>query len=260
MTINRSIARIVTAAGLCLFAWGARAEVPADGQAYMDAAFTSVESLIKASQTLKPVLPRLADPVDGKVLADLWNAPAILGKAPYAAPDITALLDIIQRQTRVLQIYALFTPEPGRKEPDQAANAVEFQDELTRSRSFLLKAVGAALPAINDFATKLTPEEKTDARIRGLREMRVGLQEIVVGSALALRSPGLRDDNRLLLARGFAENAAGIAAGLEQPDRQALVAALQAAKPTLKPDAQKAVAEFVTAFSAAPCEGLCKLD
>jgi hypothetical protein len=260
MTMIRPIARIVTAAGLCLFAWGARAEVPANGQAYMDAAFTSVESLIKASQTLKPVLPRLADPVDGKVLADLWNVPAILGQAPYAASDISALLDIIQKQTRILQIYALFTPEPGRKEPDQAANAAEFQDELTRSRSFLLKAAGAALPAINDFAAKLQPEEKTDARIRGLREMRLGLQEIVVGSALALRSPGLRDANRLLLARGFAENAAGIATGLEQADRQALVSALQAAKSNLKPDAQKAIADTVAAFSAAPCEGLCKLD
>jgi hypothetical protein len=260
MTMIRPIARIVTAAGLCLFAWGARAEVPANGQAYMDAAFTSVESLIKASQTLKPVLPRLADPVDGKVLADLWNVPAILGQAPYAASDISALLDIIQKQTRILQIYALFTPEPGRKEPDQAANAVEFQDELTRSRSFLLKAAGAALPAINDFAAKLQPEEKTDARIRGLREMRLGLQEIVVGSALALRSPGLRDANRLLLARGFAENAAGIATGLEQADRQALVSALQAAKSNLKPDAQKAIADTVAAFSVAPCEGLCKLD
>ena len=260
MTMIRPIARIVTAAGLCLFAWGARAEVPANGQAYMDAAFTSVESLIKASQTLKPVLPRLADPVDGKVLADLWNVPAILGQAPYAASDISALLDIIQKQTRILQIYALFTPEPGRKEPDQAANAVEFQDELTRSRSFLLKAAGAALPAINDFAAKLQPEEKTDARIRGLREMRLGLQEIVVGSALALRSPGLRDANPLLLARGFAENAAGIATGLEQADRQALVSALQAAKSNLKPDAQKAIADTVAAFSAAPCEGLCKLD
>lgn len=255
----RSIARIAALSGLCLLAPAARAEVPANGQAYLDAALASVESLLRLYDG-KGTLPRLSDPVDGKVLADVWNVPAILGKAPYGAADLPALHDIVQKQTRVLQVYALFLPGQGRKEPDLAANAVEFQDEMTRSRVFLLKAAGGTLSAINDFSFKLKEEDKTEARAQGLRQMRLGLQEIVVGAALALRGTGLSDANRLLIAQAFAENAGGIAAALAPPDRNALVGALQAVSPSLKPEAQKAVAEFASVVAAAPCEGFCLVN
>ena len=90
--------------------------------------------------------------------------------------------------------------------------------------------------------------------------MRLGLQEIVVGAALALRSPELRDANRLLIAQAFAENAAGIATALAPPDRTALVSALQAVRPSLKPEAQKAITDFATAVTAAPCELFCLVN
>lgn len=255
----RSIARIAAISGVCLLAVAARAEMPAKGKAYHDAAFASVESLLRLYNG-KPTPPRLSDPVDGKVMADVWNAPAILGKSPYPAENLSALLDIIEKQARVLQAYALFSPQPGRKPPDQAANAVEFQDELTRGRVFLLKAVGGASSALNDFASNLKEADKTEARVKGLRQMRLGLQEIVVGSALALRGTGLRDANRLLIAQAFAENAAGIAASLTPPDRNALVSALQAVSPSLKPDAQKAISDFAATIAATPCEGFCTVN
>jgi len=255
----RSIARIAAMAGLCLLAPAARAELPANGKAYMDAAYASVDSLIKLYGG-KGVLPRLSDPVDGKVLADIWDMPAILGQPPYPAENLAALLDIIEKQARILQIYALFSPQPGRKQPDQAANAVEFQDELTRARVFLLRAAGGALSAINDFSYNLKEEDRTEARGKGLRQMRLGLQEIVFGSAIALRGTGLSDANRLMIAQGFAENAAGIAAALAPPDRNALVSALQSVSPSLKPDAQKAIAGFATTMAAAPCEGFCLVN
>lgn len=255
----RSIARIAAISGFCLLAATARAELPANGKAYHDAAFASVESLLRLYNG-KAAPPRLSDPVDGKVMADIWNAPAILGKPPYPAENLSALLDIIEKQARVLQAYALFSPQPGRKAPDQAANAVAFQDELTRGRVFLLKAVGGASSALYDFASNLTEAEKTDARVKGLRQMRLGLQEIVVGSALALRGTGLSDANRLLIAQAFAENAAGIAASLTPPDRNALVSSLQSVSSTLKPDAQKAISDFAATIAATPCEGFCTVN
>jgi hypothetical protein len=255
----RSIARIAAISGLCLLAPATRAEVPANGKAYLDAAFASVESLLKLYEG-KPALPRLSDPVDGKVLVDLWNVPAILGKPPYGAADLPTLLDMVQKQVRILQVYALFSAQPGRKEADQAANAVEFQDELTRTRVFLLQAAGGTLAAINDFSSRLKEDDKTEARAQGLRQMRVGLQEIIVGSALALRAPGLRDANRLLIAQAFAENAAGIAAALAPPDRSALVGALQGVSSSLKPEAQKAISAFASTVAAAPCDGFCLVN
>ncbi|HVK90474.1 hypothetical protein [Bosea sp. NBC_00550] len=257
MTRFGSIARFAALGALCILGTAARAEVPANGPGYMDAAFASVDTLIKASQG-KPTLPRLADPVEGKVLEDVWNEAAILGKAPYAEADIPALLAIVQKQTLILKAYTLFSPD--RKAPDTARNTVEFQDELTRTHVFLLKAVAASLEAINSFGAHLKVEEKTEARFQGIRQMRLGLQEIVAGAALALRIPALRPANQLLIARSLAENAAALAAGTAPPDRQALIAALQAAQPALKPDAKKAISEFIQTVSAASCDGLCRLN
>ncbi|MGX5732948.1 hypothetical protein [Bosea thiooxidans] len=252
-----SIARLAALAGLCLAGFAVRAEVPPNGQAYMDAAFASVETMIKASEG-RPSLPRLADPIDGKVLADVWDEPAILGKKPYTGADIPALLNVVQKQVRILQIYTLFSPD--RKPADAARNVVEFQDELTQTHVFLLKAVAAALQAINNFGAHLQADEKTDARFQGIRQMRLGLLEIVAGASLALRNPALKPPNQLLIARGLAEKAADIAAGIAPADRQAIIASLQAAQPLLKPDAKKAVGEFIQTVSAAPCEGLCRLN
>lgn len=254
-----SMAQLSAVAGLCLIGFAARAEVPANGAAYIEASVAAVESMMRVEPG-KTSLPRLSDPVAGKVLEDVWNEGAILGKAPYTGADIPALLNIVQQQTRILQAYTLYSPAPGKTPPDTARNVVEYQDELAHSHAFLLKAVSASLEAINNFGANLSQDEKTDARFQGLRQMRLGLQEIITGVALALRNPALREANQTLIARGLADNAAGIVAGIAPPDRTALVTALQAARPSLKPAAEKAVSAFIATATSAPCNGLCRLE
>lgn len=259
MMMRRSMARLAVLGGACLLGLAARAEVPANGSAYVDASVAAVESMIGVERG-QARLPRLADPVEGKVLEDVWNEPAILGAAPYSADDIPALLNIVQKQTRILQIYTLYSPDGGKTPPDTARNTAEYQDELARSHAFLLKVVAASLVAINDFGAHLSKDEKTETRFDGIRQMRLGLQEIVTGVALALRNPALREANQTLLARGLAENAAAIVAGIAPADRAALAAALRAAQPALKPEAKKAVEQFVGVAEKAPCDGLCRLQ
>lgn len=258
MMMRRSMLRICAAGGLGLLGLAARAEVPANGAAYMDASVAAVESMIKVERG-KASLPRLADPVDGKVLADVWNADAILGKAPYSAADIPALIGIVQKQGRILQAYTLYSPSQD-KAPDPARNTVEYQDELSRSHAFMLKAVAASLQAVNDFGANLSKDEKTEARFDGLRQMRLNLQGIVTGAAQALRNPALSEANQTLIASSFAENAAAIVAGLVPAERTALIGTLQAAQPVLKANAQKAVAQFVETAQKAGCDGLCRLQ
>lgn len=259
MTMLNSALRAALLGGICLFGAAARAEVPANGSAYIDASVAAVESLASVEPG-KARLPRLSDPVEGKVLRDVWNDAAILGKGPYTADDIPALLNIVQKQTRILQAYTLFSPNPGKVQPDTARNVVEYQDELSRSHAFLLKAIAASLQAINDFGAHLAKDEKTDERFAGLRQMRLGLQQIITGVALALRNPALREANQTLIASSLAENAAGLVAGIGQADRTALIAALQATRPALKPAADKSVAAFIATAGSAACEGLCLLQ
>lgn len=256
MTTMRSIARLAAMGGLCLLGLAVQAQVPANGPAYIEASVASVETLINASQG--KALPRLADPVEGKVLDDVWNETAILGKGPYTGADIPALLGIVQKQARVLQIYSQFSPDG--KQPDLARNAATYQDELTRSHAFTLKAIAAAFQAMTDFDAQLKPEDRTEARLQGLKQMRAGLLEIATGAAKALSGPAMKPQNQLLIARAFADNTASIVGGLAPANRQALATGLQAADAALKGDAKKPVADFVKATTATACEGLCRLN
>ncbi|MFJ5370730.1 hypothetical protein ACIPIA_16075, partial [Bosea sp. CER48] len=92
--------RLAALGGLCLLGFAARAEVPENGAAYADAAVASVESAARATPG-KQTLPRLSDPVDSRILTDIWNEAAILGKGPYRAADIPALINIVQKQVRI---------------------------------------------------------------------------------------------------------------------------------------------------------------
>lgn len=251
-----SAVRLLRAAllgGLCLAGTAARAEVPVNGANYSDAAVEAVESLMRVER--KSGLPRLSDKVDGKIIEDAWNEAAILGTPPYGANDLQQLLRIVQRQSRLLQAYTLYAPNRGK--PDIARNAAEYQDEISRSQAFLIKAAAASLEAIADFMSQLPPDAKTEARLQGVRQMRLGLQEIVSGMALGLRSPALSEANQILLAKALSDSAPRIIAGLSPEDRNALVANLKAAQPALKPAAQKPIADVIAAAGSAPCEDLC---
>lgn len=258
MTLIRTMTRLAGIGGLCLLSLAARAELPANGAGYMDASFAAVVSLTQGTGG-KARLPRLADPVEGKVLDDVWNVKAILGSGPYIGSDIPALIGILQKQAQLVTLYTQFSPG-GSAKPNPAANEREYQDELTRTHEFVLKAVAAALQAMNSFGASLTQDEKTEQRFQGLRQMRAGLLGLVTSAAGALNNPGMRPDNQLRLAKGFSENAAALAAGFAPADRKTLLTALQAASLALKPDAQKAVGDFVKTVSAAACNGLCRLD
>jgi hypothetical protein len=238
--------------------WKAWAEVPASGPAQLNAAFSAMDALTRQRRA-SGTLPRWSDPADAKVLAALWDAPAILGRPPYASNDIPLLLGILEKETQVLKTYALFSADPA-QQPDTARNAMLFQDELTRSHVFLVRIVATAMPALADFIARLKPDEMNDARRQGLRTMRLGLLELVSSAALALRSPGLTPQNQLLLANGLAENAVALAKGTTRGDRAALVATVQSALPTLSPAVQAPLKDFVTALSVDSCEGLCGLE
>ncbi|WNJ88774.1 hypothetical protein [Bosea sp. 685] len=238
--------------------WKAWAEVPASGPAQLNAAFSAMDALTRQRRA-SGTLPRWSDPADAKVLAALWNAPAILGRPPYASNDIPLLLDILGKETQIMKTYALFSADPA-LQPDTARNAMLFQDEITRSHVFLIKVIAAAMPAVADFITRLKPDEMNDARRQGLRTMRLGLLEIVSSATLALRSPGLTPENQLVLANGLAENAVALAKGTTRGDRLALVATVQSALTALSPAAQAPLKDVVAALSVKSCEGLCGLE
>lgn len=243
---------------LLVAAGPAWAEVPASGVAQLDAAYAELDKLYRQKRDAGTV-PRLSDPASGKVLAQFWDAPAILGKPPYAADDVPQLITIVEKQSQVLKMYIFFSPSPITP-PDTAKNAVTFQDEVMRSHAFLVRTAGAVLPALGAFIGALPPSEMTEARAKGLRQMRLGMQQIVSSAALSLRSNGLTPENQALVVASFADNAAALAQGTTLADRKATAATMEAALPALAPASRTRMQAFIKAMSDQRCEGLCALE
>ncbi|MGL4287473.1 MAG: hypothetical protein ACRCVA_14090 [Phreatobacter sp.] len=243
---------------LSVVASHASAEVPANATTHLNAAYSALDGLIRRARP-NGTLPRWSEPESAKVLEQLWDAAAILGRPPYASKDTPLLLGILQKQVQVLKTYTLFPPGPGMA-PDTVRNSAVFQDEIARAQVFVIKTIAAALPAMNDSVGQLGPLGMTDMRRQGLRRTRQGLQELITGAVLSLRNPALRPANQGLLAESLRDNAAVLASATPRSDRAALVASIQLALPTLAPAARAPMQSVASTLSSAPCDRLCALE
>lgn len=237
---------------------GAAADVPASSATHLRMAYVALDGLIRRARP-SGTLPRWSEPDSAKVLEQLWDAPAILGRPPYTSKDVPLLLDILQKQIQILKTYALFPAGPGIA-PDTVRNATEFQDEITRAQVFLIKTSAVALAAMNDAVGQLGPLGMTDMRRQGLRRTQRGIQEFVTGAVVALRNPALRPANQAVLAESLRDNAAALASAMPRSDRAPLLATIQLALPALGPTARAPMQSVVATLSAAPCDRLCALE
>lgn len=256
--ISAGIGRLAIVLLSSALASGAAADVPASSATHLRTAHVALDALIRRARP-NGTLPRWSEPESGKVLEQLWDAPAILGQPPYTSKDVPLLLDILQKQIQVLKTYALFPAGPGMA-PDTVRNASVFQDEITRAQVFLIKTIAVALVAMNDAVGQLGPLGMTDMRRQGLRRTQRGIQELVTGAVVTLRNPALRPANQALLAETLRDNAATIAGATPRGDRAPLLATIQLALPTLGPTARAPMQSVASTLSGAPCDRLCALE
>jgi hypothetical protein len=235
-----------------------RAEVPVSGRETLEKAYRALDDRVSERRT-EGKMPRLSDPADARLLEAFWNLDAILGRHPYMAKDVPALLDIIERQKKILKSYLYFNPDTATS-PNTARNGFVFQDEVVRGSVFLMRVVAAAFEAIGDFTANLKPEQLTDIRRDGLKKMRTGLLEMLDGAAQMMRSPDLSLMNRESIAAAFAKSAAPLAAGLTVADRAVLVALARSAMNSVGPEGQKALNAFMATMSEITCKGLCRIE
>ncbi|WP_238275304.1 MULTISPECIES: hypothetical protein [Methylobacterium] len=230
------------------------AEVPASGPPAFDRAFAGLDALVRA----KGSPARLGKPWEAEALKAVWDVDAYLGRPPYGAADVGPLLDMFGKQGRLFKSYALAAP-PGAV-PDTARNTAVYQDEIVRAQAAMLRVIGALSPAMSDFVRKLKPADLTATRRDGLRQARLGLLEMISGAALTLRSPALRDPNRVILADALARDGDGLAALMTRPDREAASAAMRTALPSLTPEARAGANRFIAALADERCETLCAIE
>lgn len=255
--ISKNLIRNVLLATAIMFSIPSHATVPVSGAEHLNTALQGFITRLEEAKKLK-LLPRISNSKDVPVLEALWDVPAIIGTAPYRATDLPILMDIIQQQAQVTKTYVLFSPDAG-KLPDTDRNSVAFQDEISRSSVAMLSFIAAALEASEDFAQALTKDDTYKARLAGVLKLRLGLQQVINGTALMLRSPDLKPDNQQRLMLALADNAPAIAAAVSLQDRKTLISVIEGAKPALSTTASTAADRFIKAMQNTDCTGLCAL-
>lgn len=204
-------------------------------------------------------LPRWSNPEHAKVLARFWDVPATLGTPPYRSTDVPALLPIGDWAGAIFKTYILFAPQTGTV-PDTAANTAKYQDEMARAAAYVLRVQAAGFEAITDFVKTLPAAEMNEARRAGLRKIRLGINEMITGMVLVLRSPDLRSENRAILLDALDGSAVTLAGAASLADRAAVAAQIDTALPVLTgPERAKALA-VKAAFESKECVGLCAVE
>lgn len=204
-------------------------------------------------------LPRWSNPDHAEILARFWDAKATLGTPPYISADLPALLATADRAGALYKTYVLFAPQSGAV-PDMSANTSKYQDEIARAAAYLLRVQAAEFEAIADFVKTLPAAEMTEPRRAGLQQMRLGINEMVTGAVLMLRSPGLYTANRNILLNSLADIAVTMSASTPPADRVAMIAQIEAVLPILAgPERENALA-FKSAFERKECTGLCAVE
>lgn len=235
-----------------------QADVSAANQNEAASAFQAVDALARQTRGAGD-LPRWSNPEHAKVLGRFWDVKATLGAPPYRSADVPALLAIADKAGALYKSYVLFAPQPGAL-PNTAANTSKYQDEVARAAAYLLHVLAAELEAITDFVQTLPAAQMNEARRAGLRQMRLGINEIVTSVTLMLRSPGLRPENRIILLDTFSDTAEALAASAAPADRTALIAQIDVVLPGLSvPEREKALA-FKAVFERKECVGLCAVE
>lgn len=234
-----------------------QATVPATGTDHLNKALQKF--IVRLEETKRTKLPpRLSNSQDAPVLEDLWNVPAIIGQAPYQASDLPILMDIIQQQAQVTKAYVSFSADP-QKPADTEKNSIAFQDEITRSSAAMVSFIAAALEAAGDYAETLKTTSNGKAQTDTILKLRLGLQQVINGSALMLSNPELNAHNQERLAQALADNAPAIAKAISLQDRKMLSNIIERAKPVLRDTARQSADRFISAMANKDCTVLCAL-
>jgi len=235
-----------------------RAEVPADGAARNDAAVAAFDTLAGPARA-RGVMPRLSETAERPTLEDLWNTPAILGKPPYAAADLPALLRIMDKHRGLFAAYLQFSPTPGTTgDPDR--NAATYQDEVAREAAFLLDTTAAALTAMTVFWQALPEADRTPVRRQGIRQAQQGFTEMATGFTLMAQSQAIRPANKGVLTAALERSGPTLAANLRIEDRAAVATTVRSALPALPADDQARMNVFLAALADTTCTSLCMVQ
>ncbi len=229
---------------------------------------------LKASAVAKGEQPRITDARTAELLAILSDNKELYGSVGFPSGMDAISKDTCSIPNKIASGYALHGLDAlfrdqkvdNTTDPKQiaakvavlyAANLAKYQAEVVPVINFARRCLVGTLPALADFVKRLPPEQMTDIRRDGLRKMRLGLQQMIIGAVTALSDTGLRDDLRTLMFTGLQRDLPSMVSALTLAERAQARTALEGLRSSMPVARHADILNMVTVLSSTTCEGLC---
>lgn len=231
---------------------------------------------LQASKTLMAMrdLPRLKDPVGPALLDVLGDNRTFLDKRPFTADDMSPLMEVCGIANKISVSYMLHGLDKGLAGVDkndlQAAaramqavamrNVFEYQDELAILMPFTLRCQARMAPLMEDFLRKLPPEELTDVRKGGVRQIQNGAFGSYSGYLTMITGSGIKDANLRRMSGTMAEVAPSYASIMQLAQRRQLRELATATKAKVPAALASDLEKVIEAMASDSCNALCSVQ
>lgn len=233
-------------------------------------------SYLQASQAVlaKRELPRLKDPMGAVLLDIVGDSAQFLDGAPFGQDDMMALLEVCAASNKINVTYILHNLQQdiaGVDKNDVQAvaaavqaqavrNVQEYQDELAILMPFTQRCHARMAPLVVNFLRDLPPEQLTDIRKGGVRQVRNGAFTSYTGYLTAISGGGIREANLRSLSAVMAEVAPAYASILTLPLRRQLREQAVAMKARVPAIFAADLSKVVQAMETDTCNEICSLQ
>lgn len=250
--------------------FAAATELPG-GAAFLQAADAVIAAQGQADVTPPPPV---SDPRVQILLARAANIDAIFGNVKLTAADMGPVMDLCGKTNQISMGYALanfvsLKPPAGQAVDPEAIkprvielgnrNAVTYQDAIIPMSAFGARCMMRALPLLTEFMKTLPAEQLTPVRMGGLRQMRGGVANMMVGAITTSVQTGMSATNRHLAVSAAADAASTLATILPVADRKVIQQAAIRVRASAAAADQPSLDTIARAFADERCEGLCAL-
>jgi hypothetical protein len=259
---------IKSVALVCFYAGAATIACAQDAAQYFTAS-QEFERLVSQT-TADHRMPRISDKKAAELIATLSDSRRFLDSTTYQVKDLGPLTEMCGKANVAVMSYALFDvknnidPNANAKGVAvQGARLVEknvqtFQDELERLQPFLFRCMAKQITLLTEYMLSLKPEELTDTRLAGLRQMRSGIFESYYGVLQIANNSALKDSYRIKVLQAIGDTATQYASILQPPARRQIVDLAKSSLPTAPNALQESLGKIVNAMTQARCDGLCR--
>lgn len=168
------------------------------------------------------------------------------GVATLNKPPDASSLQEDELNTMVEQLQALMV-----------RNMISHEDAVLTLTGSQARCTVKHFPAFVDLLSSLPPEEITPVRLEGLRQVRVGMSQWLLGSMMALREPTTSPTSKARIQTYISDMATPMATAMTPEMRAEMLIVLDQMIPSLDAETQALTDELTSAFMTTDCIELC---